>query len=695
MMHNRPRRILAFSLIMMLVLSVPAFALDAGLGSFGDVNQYTDEVFSDVKAGDWFSGGVKTACEKGVMGGMAAGKFVPSGQVTWTQAVTIAARLHAAYNGIEIPEADGVWYVRYFDYAGEVDILPSTCPPVDEVDGAIITRKEMAGLFRKVLKPEDLPVINTSVPPDLASIDTEFRSAAGEMYASGIITGKDGGRFDPEGKLTRAEIATIVARLICPAQRVGSDKKVNQMMADQQGNFTANGGIAVEGNGATWFLLREQTVKGEDIVLSHTIIAKTDSEKISTLYNAGEDRLFKLSVGDDGMLYFIRRDEKAWHDSLLCLDPVSGKAETLYTGRKWIDGYTFYDGDIYLVECLNTSVSISNWPYRVGKLENGTVKPLLNNTTYAKASNSAESLYAFNGKLYFLYGDEMASGNYYKDALYSLDMRSGQLERVVDGKNGKTIYMSDVAYTGATAWTIGLGDGDNWVINRVNLLMPEFVEKVSELTKETSVLYPNLYANGSKVYYQASSASRLWEISTTGTLSPKMEMPTPYYEHSTVLGGGTIAHMLAGVTQQDNGSFDIQLPNGTIENYLAYLGRPYLEKGHCNLPAAPGTEETWASPEKVADYYNDNKIRQYLTKDGSFVVEIELVTDKDEDRTISALDFTLKWSGGKLSRSFGLNDAVKKDTRYVYSVVVPISVLQEEGATGSFEPSWSFRAREN
>ena len=45
MMHNRPRRILAFSLIMMLVLSVPAFALDAGLGSFGDVNQYTDEVF--------------------------------------------------------------------------------------------------------------------------------------------------------------------------------------------------------------------------------------------------------------------------------------------------------------------------------------------------------------------------------------------------------------------------------------------------------------------------------------------------------------------------------------------------------------------------------------------------------------------------------------------------------------------------
>lgn len=681
------------SCVLAALLSISAFAAeDSGLAAFTDVKTYSEGTFSDVAADAWYHDGVKTVYAKGIMDGTGGGKFAPSVQITWTQAVTIAARLHAVYHGAEIPAADGAWYIRYMTYARAAGILPGACPA--DADGAVITRKELAGLFRNVLSDADLPAINDAVPPDLSSIASEFRAAVGEMYASGIFTGKEGGRFDPDGKATRAEIATIVTRLLCPAQRVGKDSRTNPLMAAQYGNFLSSGGVAVMGEGTTWYLVRED----EGDTLLHSVVARTDAGEVTTLYSAGDNRLFLLSLGSDGKLYFVQRDEKARRDSLLRLDVAGGKPEIVYTSPRSVESYLFYDGKLYLVECLSTDANIDDWPYRIGRLENGTVKPLLSGTTYAKARSIKDTLYAFGGKLYFLYGDEpytYGGSASYHQALYSLDLADGKLEKAVDRNGGKTIYMSEAAYDGATVWFLGEGAGESWTLNRVNLLLPELVETVAELPAGASVLYPTLFANGSALYYQASGASRLWKVAPSGALAEAMRMPTPYYEHSTVLRQGTVAHMLAGVNQQDNGTFSVLLPDGGTENYLAFLNKPYLKKGHCELPAAAGTEETWPSPETAEDWYNDNMIRQYRTQDGGLVFEVELVCDRNEARTLSALDFTLEWDGGVLSRSFSLNDAIKADTRYVYSVVFPGSALREADASGAFETSWTFSARDN
>ncbi len=69
--------------------------------AFEKVNTY-DNNFSDVKDTNWFSENVKTAYELGFMNGKSEGKFDPDGSITVAEGITMASRLHAIYNGMEI-----------------------------------------------------------------------------------------------------------------------------------------------------------------------------------------------------------------------------------------------------------------------------------------------------------------------------------------------------------------------------------------------------------------------------------------------------------------------------------------------------------------------------------------------------------------------------------------------------------------
>ena len=211
------------SALLCLLLSVSALAAD-GLSAFQETQTYQPGMFSDVKAGSWYEAGVRAVYTRGIMNGTGGKAFAPSQTITWAQAAAIAARIHAACGGAEIAAAEGQWYEPYLAYAAQAKLLPSTCPEGAAAASTTITRQELAGLFANVLRADDLPPLNDQSIPDLAAVDAEFRAAVQRMYAAGVFTGKDGGRFDPKGSATRAEIAVIVSRLLLPGQLGTADQ---------------------------------------------------------------------------------------------------------------------------------------------------------------------------------------------------------------------------------------------------------------------------------------------------------------------------------------------------------------------------------------------------------------------------------------------------------------------------------------
>ena len=101
----------------LLICVVVAAVLATGtFAAFEKVNTYNND-FSDVKETNWFYGNVKSAYELGFMNGKSEGKFDPNGNVTVAEGITMAARLHAIYNGTEVTEkkADVEEYRIEFD----------------------------------------------------------------------------------------------------------------------------------------------------------------------------------------------------------------------------------------------------------------------------------------------------------------------------------------------------------------------------------------------------------------------------------------------------------------------------------------------------------------------------------------------------------------------------------------------------
>lgn len=87
------------------VLCVAAMLATGTFAAFEKVNAY-DNNFSDVKDTNWFAKDVKSAYELGFMNGKAEGLFDPNGNVTVAEGITMAARVHAIYNGKEITKAE-------------------------------------------------------------------------------------------------------------------------------------------------------------------------------------------------------------------------------------------------------------------------------------------------------------------------------------------------------------------------------------------------------------------------------------------------------------------------------------------------------------------------------------------------------------------------------------------------------------
>ena len=150
--------------------------------------------FTDVKESDWFYTYVKDLVDRGTVSGMTATTFEPNGNLTYGQALKLIA---LAVGEAEPAKSGSHWASGYLTLAKEKKWLESDV----DLDGKI-TRLQLCRIAAKAKgltkQPETNPFKDTKDPDVLA------------LNKAGIISGMTATTFEPNGLLTRAQIAKII-----------------------------------------------------------------------------------------------------------------------------------------------------------------------------------------------------------------------------------------------------------------------------------------------------------------------------------------------------------------------------------------------------------------------------------------------------------------------------------------------------
>ena len=178
------------------------------------------ETFSDVRPKDWFYEAVTYCAEEGLVNGMGGGRFEPQTPLNRAMFVTILGRFSGAdVRAAKTPFSDvepNEWYAPYVLWASEQHIT-------EGVGGgrfdpkATLTREQLAAMISRYLTGIGRPILSTVSLADFTDggkISSYARTAVAECCFAGLMSGMGGGVFAPKKTATRAEVCTVVQRLV-------------------------------------------------------------------------------------------------------------------------------------------------------------------------------------------------------------------------------------------------------------------------------------------------------------------------------------------------------------------------------------------------------------------------------------------------------------------------------------------------
>ena len=242
------RRILALLLPLTLLFSMSAQAmvtdvpyddtpgmmhimdLGAERGALLPRTQSYEGQFGDVDAAQWFYPYVAASYEYGLIGGRDYG-FAPDEDITVAELLALSARIRAAYNGDELPDAEEgqVWYAPYVTYLSGKGLLDLSLSNYD----LPATRAQLACVFADALPADCFDDLNSPLVTDayasggfITDVDeyTPYQPEILWLYRQGLLAGMDAsGSYWPDKPTTRAETAAVVTRLVDPALRIALD----------------------------------------------------------------------------------------------------------------------------------------------------------------------------------------------------------------------------------------------------------------------------------------------------------------------------------------------------------------------------------------------------------------------------------------------------------------------------------------
>ena len=194
---------LLLALILTCGLSVTAFAAVEDTG------------FSDVDADDWFAASAVYVRDNGIMNGTSATTFDPNGTTSRGQITAIlyrAASSPAVSDAVDFPDvAPGAYYADAAVWAAANGVVTGyadgTFRPNDP-----ITRQQLAAILWRYAGS---PAAESGTDyADESAIASYAVTAVDWARDTGVISGRDGNRFDPSGRATRVQAAVILHRYL-------------------------------------------------------------------------------------------------------------------------------------------------------------------------------------------------------------------------------------------------------------------------------------------------------------------------------------------------------------------------------------------------------------------------------------------------------------------------------------------------
>ena len=178
--------------------------------------------FTDVPEGMWYYGSVKNAHQLGLVNGKTDTTYEPEANMTYAEAVKLAACMYQKYHDGEVTLTNGTekWYSTYVEYA-KAHGIPADFPDYN----AQITRREYVKVFYHALPASEYGKLNIrNSIPDVPSTDSAWTEIH-TFYEAGILTGIDSaGSFAPDKTIRRNEVAAILSRMMDDGARVSENQ---------------------------------------------------------------------------------------------------------------------------------------------------------------------------------------------------------------------------------------------------------------------------------------------------------------------------------------------------------------------------------------------------------------------------------------------------------------------------------------
>ena len=209
--------------VLMAIIMIPLFTFAADLP------------FTDVSTSAWYYSDVKGAYDTGLINGMTATTFEPESNMTYAQAVKLAACMNQKYSTGLVTLANGSpnWWDSYVTYAKEKNIINK-----DYNWNSNATRAGYVEIFASALPDEALKSKNTVIDGAIPDVDNSHPQASAiyKLYRAGILTGNDEkGTFLPNNHIKRSEVCAILTRMMNESAR-----KELSLKKDSSGNSSVD-----------------------------------------------------------------------------------------------------------------------------------------------------------------------------------------------------------------------------------------------------------------------------------------------------------------------------------------------------------------------------------------------------------------------------------------------------------------------
>lgn len=202
--HSKLSRVLMLMLTFALLMQGVIFAKDLP--------------FIDVSPEAWYYADVKTAYETGLINGRSATIFAPDENMTYAEAIKLAACMHQLRNDGKVTLTTGdPWYITYVNYAKLKKLITGDLSWDD-----IATRAGYMQIFAQVL-PEISDPLNIIDDGSIPDVPMSHKNAAAiyKLYRYGIVQGVDAlHNCNPEGNIKRSEVAAILTRMMNESKRI-------------------------------------------------------------------------------------------------------------------------------------------------------------------------------------------------------------------------------------------------------------------------------------------------------------------------------------------------------------------------------------------------------------------------------------------------------------------------------------------